>query len=488
MLVFGEGWHNNHHAFPVSARHGLHRWQLDASWWVIRGLEKLRLVWNVKVPDVAQLERRRLQPQPAPESVEARPRRAAPTRPPGEAGAGGPGARVARSPCTAPGMSVYSPSTPSARARSKPRREAAGETPGMPRKRAVERAVEDAEPACRAAARATAGRGATARARAPPRPTARPPRRSATAPPIEKPSRSVRGAPTRLYRRPRVLDAPVELVPRLDPVAHLGERRGPGTPARAGRRAIRATRSTFPSTSCALAAVHADDGRRRRGRPGQPQLGAGREPGRRVRRHPATLPSDGCPAPPTSLRARHRPPRRVGGAAGEHAAGARARDRDRRRRDRDRRPRRPRRTSRPHARPRRARRLVRSVGRGARSLPRPDPADGRAEDAAAVSPVRRRRAHGSPARSRRRGRVLPARRVTGGARAPARAEDGAARRPRRLDSRRAGRMGGRVRERAGDRARDRSGARARPRDARLHGQRAGADARARGARRRRDLH
>jgi stearoyl-CoA desaturase (delta-9 desaturase) len=63
ILVFGEGWHNNHHAFPVSARHGLQRWQLDVSWWVIRGLEKLRLVWNVKVPDVAQLERRRLEPQ-----------------------------------------------------------------------------------------------------------------------------------------------------------------------------------------------------------------------------------------------------------------------------------------------------------------------------------------------------------------------------------------------------------------------------------------
>jgi stearoyl-CoA desaturase (delta-9 desaturase) len=61
-LVFGEGWHNNHHAFPVSARHGLRRWQIDVSWWVIRGLEKLRLVSNVKVPDAAQLERRRLQP------------------------------------------------------------------------------------------------------------------------------------------------------------------------------------------------------------------------------------------------------------------------------------------------------------------------------------------------------------------------------------------------------------------------------------------
>ena len=62
LLVFGEGWHNNHHAFPVSARHGLQRWQLDVSWWVIRGLEKAGLVWNVKLPDAAQRERRRAQP------------------------------------------------------------------------------------------------------------------------------------------------------------------------------------------------------------------------------------------------------------------------------------------------------------------------------------------------------------------------------------------------------------------------------------------
>ena len=61
-LVFGEGWHNNHHAFPASARHGLHRYQIDLSWWVIRGLEKSRLVWNVKVPDAAQMSRKRLQP------------------------------------------------------------------------------------------------------------------------------------------------------------------------------------------------------------------------------------------------------------------------------------------------------------------------------------------------------------------------------------------------------------------------------------------
>jgi stearoyl-CoA desaturase (Delta-9 desaturase) len=62
LLVFGEGWHNNHHAFPASARHGLHRFQFDVSWWVIRGLEKAGLVWDVKVPDAAQRERRRVQP------------------------------------------------------------------------------------------------------------------------------------------------------------------------------------------------------------------------------------------------------------------------------------------------------------------------------------------------------------------------------------------------------------------------------------------
>jgi stearoyl-CoA desaturase (Delta-9 desaturase) len=43
----GEAWHNNHHAFPTSARHGLRRWELDPSALVIRGLEKVGLAWNV---------------------------------------------------------------------------------------------------------------------------------------------------------------------------------------------------------------------------------------------------------------------------------------------------------------------------------------------------------------------------------------------------------------------------------------------------------
>ena len=60
LLVFGEGWHNNHHAFPASARHGLDRLQMDMSWWIIRGLEKLGLVWNVRCATPEQRDRRRL--------------------------------------------------------------------------------------------------------------------------------------------------------------------------------------------------------------------------------------------------------------------------------------------------------------------------------------------------------------------------------------------------------------------------------------------
>ena len=46
-LAFGESWHNNHHAFPTSARHGLRGWQLDPGGWLIAGLERCHLAWDV---------------------------------------------------------------------------------------------------------------------------------------------------------------------------------------------------------------------------------------------------------------------------------------------------------------------------------------------------------------------------------------------------------------------------------------------------------
>jgi stearoyl-CoA desaturase (delta-9 desaturase) len=50
LLALGEGWHNNHHAFPTSARHGLKWWQVDLSWYAIRALAMVGLAWKVRVP------------------------------------------------------------------------------------------------------------------------------------------------------------------------------------------------------------------------------------------------------------------------------------------------------------------------------------------------------------------------------------------------------------------------------------------------------
>jgi stearoyl-CoA desaturase (delta-9 desaturase) len=57
-VTLGEAWHNNHHAFPTSARHGLQWWQVDMSYWVIYTLSALRLAWNVKQPRLQLLAMR----------------------------------------------------------------------------------------------------------------------------------------------------------------------------------------------------------------------------------------------------------------------------------------------------------------------------------------------------------------------------------------------------------------------------------------------
>jgi stearoyl-CoA desaturase (delta-9 desaturase) len=50
LLALGEGWHNNHHAFPTSAQHGLAWWQLDATYLLIRLLALVGLAWDIKLP------------------------------------------------------------------------------------------------------------------------------------------------------------------------------------------------------------------------------------------------------------------------------------------------------------------------------------------------------------------------------------------------------------------------------------------------------
>ncbi|MEQ8786008.1 MAG: fatty acid desaturase [Pirellulaceae bacterium] len=60
VLGHGEGWHNNHHAFPTSARHGLEWWQFDLSWLIIRGMQAVGLAWNVRLPEAHTMAARKL--------------------------------------------------------------------------------------------------------------------------------------------------------------------------------------------------------------------------------------------------------------------------------------------------------------------------------------------------------------------------------------------------------------------------------------------
>jgi stearoyl-CoA desaturase (delta-9 desaturase) len=55
FLTFGEGWHNNHHFAPQSARHGLKWYELDMNWYGIFTLKLLGLAWDVKRAKLAEL-------------------------------------------------------------------------------------------------------------------------------------------------------------------------------------------------------------------------------------------------------------------------------------------------------------------------------------------------------------------------------------------------------------------------------------------------
>ncbi len=54
ILAFGEGWHNNHHAFQYSARHGLSWWEVDMTWGLICLLKQLGLASQIKLPESAR--------------------------------------------------------------------------------------------------------------------------------------------------------------------------------------------------------------------------------------------------------------------------------------------------------------------------------------------------------------------------------------------------------------------------------------------------
>jgi fatty-acid desaturase len=55
LITFGEGWHNNHHAHPTSARHGLAWYEFDPTWLSLKLLRAIGLVWDVKVAKISQI-------------------------------------------------------------------------------------------------------------------------------------------------------------------------------------------------------------------------------------------------------------------------------------------------------------------------------------------------------------------------------------------------------------------------------------------------
>ncbi len=55
VLALGEGWHNNHHAFPTSARHGLYWWQIDLSYYLILFMQCIGLAWDIRTPSVEKM-------------------------------------------------------------------------------------------------------------------------------------------------------------------------------------------------------------------------------------------------------------------------------------------------------------------------------------------------------------------------------------------------------------------------------------------------
>ena len=72
LITFGEGWHNNHHYFQSSTRQGFHWWQIDITYYVLKLLAWLGIVWDLCVPPVTVVQRARRIPHNVIERVAQR--------------------------------------------------------------------------------------------------------------------------------------------------------------------------------------------------------------------------------------------------------------------------------------------------------------------------------------------------------------------------------------------------------------------------------
>jgi fatty-acid desaturase len=65
LLAYGEGWHNNHHAFQTSARHGIRWWEVDVTYWTIRLMSLVGMAYNIKMPKITEATAPKLKPRRA---------------------------------------------------------------------------------------------------------------------------------------------------------------------------------------------------------------------------------------------------------------------------------------------------------------------------------------------------------------------------------------------------------------------------------------
>jgi stearoyl-CoA desaturase (delta-9 desaturase) len=57
LIMLGGGWHNNHHRYPQSARQGLRWWEFDPTYYALRVLAWMRVVWDIREPKETALAR-----------------------------------------------------------------------------------------------------------------------------------------------------------------------------------------------------------------------------------------------------------------------------------------------------------------------------------------------------------------------------------------------------------------------------------------------
>ncbi len=60
LITMGEGWHNNHHAYPSSAKQGFFWWEIDLTYYILYVLSAFGIVWDLRAAPLAELEYRRI--------------------------------------------------------------------------------------------------------------------------------------------------------------------------------------------------------------------------------------------------------------------------------------------------------------------------------------------------------------------------------------------------------------------------------------------